>query len=288
MLYLAEVIIKRQELPWVSTHKLNLLAYQQDSQNWSILSKQKTITIKESCCFPKGTLVTVNIVDEQQNIEKIELAKPCILKIIRDFSTILEKHQKQQHKIEEWKQSLEYQFKELERQKRQLENQQIKSEKDNKSTLYSDSNPDNVNNVEAAISSRKLLGQILQEANLLSDAQLELALRTQADYPELKIGKILALRGWIKLKTVDFFAQYWLNLLKEEKNYPLGFYLTQAGILNNEQINIILAEQKELKLRLGEIAILKGWLNKKTLNYFLENLLLEHGGRVTTDTCDFN
>ena len=58
-----------------------------------------------------------------------------------------------------------------------------------------------------AIIQPKPLGLVLQEANLLAVPQIQLALRDQISYPYLRLGEILAMRGWIKQETADFFAQ---------------------------------------------------------------------------------
>lgn len=126
---------------------------------------------------------------------------------------------------------------------------------------------------------RQPIGEILQKANLISSAQIDVALRDQKRYQELnlgdlKIGEILALRGWLKQETADFFAKKWNTLLSQEQKKPLGYYLCEAALLNEQQIIYLLEEQQKLstKLRLGELAYLEGWLNLKTINYFVKNL----------------
>ncbi len=60
------------------------------------------------------------------------------------------------------------------------------------------------------LSSSTKLGELLQLADLVSPLQIELALQEQIyQSPELKIGEILALRGWLKPETADFFAHLW-------------------------------------------------------------------------------
>ncbi|HEY9768904.1 MAG TPA: hypothetical protein V6C71_10480 [Coleofasciculaceae cyanobacterium] len=53
----------------------------------------------------------------------------------------------------------------------------------------------------------KPIGEILQEADLITSPQLEVALRDQNYYQDMRLGEILALRGWIKQDTADFFVQ---------------------------------------------------------------------------------
>jgi hypothetical protein len=118
----------------------------------------------------------------------------------------------------------------------------------------------------------KPLGSILQEADLVSSAQIEVALKDQKDYRELKIGEILALRGWLKQETADFFVRQWPSLVQQKQEKPLGYYLKAAGLLDEEQIHLLLCEQEQIGLRLGALAVLKGWIKPTTLDYFLKNL----------------
>ena len=305
MLYLAEYTKNKQSLLGFSVSKLALLAYYDRSFGWNILPQERVILVEKSCSFSDKTLVTVDIVDNkqvntidnEQVVGEIEPAKSYIVKILRDLAYLKNKQREQQQEIEEWKQSLKYQFEELERQKQEIEEwkqslkyqfeelerqkkiSEIQAQKSPEikpqSISSGESNKnerDNLNSTNHIISSKKLLGEILKEANLISTAQLEIALKTQNTYSEIKIGKILTLKGWIEPKTVDFFIQHWDSLLEEREKYPTGFYFKQSGLLTENQVNIILMEQQKLKLKLGEIAVLKGWLNTKTVDYFLKNI----------------
>lgn len=117
----------------------------------------------------------------------------------------------------------------------------------------------------------KLLGELLKEADLITAAQIEVALHEQRYYP-LPIGEILTLHGWVQQETADFFVEYWDNLLNSSSRHPLGHYLELASLLDEKQICTILEEQRSLGIRFGAVAVLKGWLKQKTVDYFLENL----------------
>ncbi len=121
-------------------------------------------------------------------------------------------------------------------------------------------------------SALQLLGEVLQQAGLVTNEQIEMALWEQSQSNYRRIGEILALRGWIPLKTADFFAEQWSQLLKQKPKQLLGQYLKQAGLLDEEQVRDIIKEQEKTSLRFGEIAVLKGWLKESTINFFLENL----------------
>lgn len=120
----------------------------------------------------------------------------------------------------------------------------------------------------------QLLGEILRDADLITEAQIQVALQDQ-QYSPLPIGEILVVRGWLHQETVDFFAESWLRMVKTRDRRPLGYYLQQAYLLQEEQVNLILEEQIKLGVRFGSVAVLKGWVTQKTLDYFLEHLMPE-------------
>lgn len=124
------------------------------------------------------------------------------------------------------------------------------------------------------------LEEVLQQAYLLSDFQVREALRERSRYPERKIGDIIVERGWLKQNTVDFFTKQWQSLVSQKKNLPerpLGYYLQQADLLDEAQIAAILAEQDRGRMwfRLGAAAVLKGWLNQGTIDFFVKHLYPE-------------
>jgi tetratricopeptide (TPR) repeat protein len=118
----------------------------------------------------------------------------------------------------------------------------------------------------------KPLGKVLQQADLISSEQVEIALKEQTQVAGMRLGEILASHGWLKQETADFFSQQWPILVKEKPKQPLGKYLEEAGLLNKHQIRAILAEQAQQNLRFGELAVLKGWLKSSTIEFFLDHL----------------
>ncbi|MBE9202909.1 hypothetical protein IQ218_04860 [Synechocystis salina LEGE 06099] len=120
----------------------------------------------------------------------------------------------------------------------------------------------------------QLLGEILRDADLITEAQIQVALQDQ-QYSPLLIGEILAVRGWLHQETADFFAESWPRMVKTRDRRPLGYYLQQAYLLQEAQVNLILEEQLKLGIRFGSVAVLKGWVKQKTLDYFLEHLVPE-------------
>lgn len=124
----------------------------------------------------------------------------------------------------------------------------------------------------------KPLGMLLQEAHLVAHAKIEVALKDQEYYPDLRLGEILAMRGWIKQETADFFAQDWWQLTRQKTRRRLGYYLQKAALLELEDIETILKEQKILGIRFGSIAVLQGLLESQTLDFFLMNLFPQELG----------
>ena len=116
------------------------------------------------------------------------------------------------------------------------------------------------------------LGTILQQAGLVTGKQVEQALKQQKKNHDRKIGDILVSRGRINPQTADFFAERWYELLLEKPQQPIGQYLKQAALLSESQIQKILQEQQQTKQKFGELAIAKGWIEDKTINFFLQYL----------------
>lgn len=120
------------------------------------------------------------------------------------------------------------------------------------------------------------LGYILKEAGLISDYQIEVALQDQQYDDSLLFGEILALRGWIAQETADFFVMDFPTIKQQQKKEKIGYYLKQAKLLTEDQINSILEEQKHNLIRFGSVAVLKGYLKQKTLDFLSENLFKNH------------
>lgn len=118
----------------------------------------------------------------------------------------------------------------------------------------------------------KPIGEILKEADLITKPQLEVALRDQTYYEDMRLGEILALRGWIKQDTADFFVQEWFKLINKRIEHPIGFYLNKAGLLSEQDIQTILLQQQQHSLRFGDTAIQQGLIKPSTVNFFLQNL----------------
>jgi uncharacterized protein YjbI with pentapeptide repeats len=125
---------------------------------------------------------------------------------------------------------------------------------------------------------RKPLGELLIEAGLISAIQLELALQDQEE-EKLKVGEILAMRGWIKQETADFFADRWFNLLQDPQKQPLAYYFKEAHLLSEVQIEHLIQEQatRTNKVRFHRLAVEKGYLRQITVDFFLAHIFNIYG-----------
>lgn len=128
-----------------------------------------------------------------------------------------------------------------------------------------------MNSIEPIFLPSKPLGLVLQLAGLISAPQVEVALYDRDRYQELRLGEILALRGWLKVETADFFAEQWPLLLKQKREHPIGYYLQQAALLNEWQIKEILDQQQQRndRCRFGQLAVEKKLLKQKTIDFLL-------------------
>lgn len=125
------------------------------------------------------------------------------------------------------------------------------------------------------------IGEKLQEAGLISPYQIEVALIDQTSYIDTKFGEILALRGWLKQETVDFFVRDLPGLINQPQQIRLGDYFKAAALLEEEQITEILREQIQLGIKFGYVAVIKGYLKQETLDFFLRHFVEPRQERKT-------
>lgn len=53
----------------------------------------------------------------------------------------------------------------------------------------------------------------------------------------------------------------------------IGNYLTEAGLLTNDQIQVILNDQQATGMRFGEIAVARGWLKEQTIEWIMAKVV---------------
>ncbi|MBE9223472.1 hypothetical protein IQ215_12265 [Cyanobacterium stanieri LEGE 03274] len=127
----------------------------------------------------------------------------------------------------------------------------------------------------------KPIGEKLEEAGLISKYQIEVALIDQISYIDTRLGEILALRGWLKQETVDFFVKDIPRLVFAEEKIRIGSYFKAAALLDEGQIGEILDEQIHSEIKFGYIAVLKGYLKQETLDFFLRHFVYDGLERKT-------
>ncbi|MGK7909521.1 MAG: hypothetical protein AB4040_20110 [Synechococcus sp.] len=121
------------------------------------------------------------------------------------------------------------------------------------------------------------VGELLVKAGLLSDAQVQVALQDECLYEGIyRIDDILVMRGWTCKETIDFFVDRLPELIRAPYKLRFGEYLTLANLLTQEQVDELLREQRQCNVRLGSLAVMRGWIHQQTRDFFLETFFPEH------------
>jgi len=116
---------------------------------------------------------------------------------------------------------------------------------------------------------QRRIGQLLEEAGLLTRGQVQKILSTKQKFPQKRFGEIVVKEGWLTAQTVEFFA----DLLTESfnnRNWPMSRYLQRSGLLNQQQLQALTQEAKTNKIPIGEIAVCNGLIKPQTLDVILE------------------
>lgn len=92
----------------------------------------------------------------------------------------------------------------------------------------------------------KPLGLVLRKAGLISSEQVEIALKESLGLPKYKIGEILAIRGWIKPETADFFAEIWPYIIKSKSNHQKDTANTAESILDYSLRSSLLSKNSRM------------------------------------------
>ena len=121
--------------------------------------------------------------------------------------------------------------------------------------------------------SRPSLGRLLVERGVITEDQLNTALRVQRDEGGM-LGEILTSRGWVtplsiaaavaKQKTEPAAAAQ-SRLGRTEGWKPLGTLLVEKGFITDVQLKQALVLQSEGRGFLGEILVDRGWLDASDL-----------------------
>jgi hypothetical protein len=98
-----------------------LLACQHTDLTWSAIRSDETFSSEDGTNFREGTLVLLNLNANRQLQGSPELAGLELVRQLQRISRLMEKGKDEKDKIEQWKQSLQYQSEELNRRQTQLE-----------------------------------------------------------------------------------------------------------------------------------------------------------------------
>ena len=133
---------------------------------------------------------------------------------------------------------------------------------------------------------RPPLGLLLQNAGLITNEQLQNALNIQSKYTRMKLGEILVLQEDIEAKTIDFFVEQWYKFIELGQQFPIGYYLKKAGLLDEWQIKTILEEQKGNRQKFGAVAVQKGWIRPTTIDFFSNALSFKTPQAISFDSLE--
>ncbi|NJL83580.1 MAG: hypothetical protein HC890_12655 [Chloroflexaceae bacterium] len=121
MLYLAEVKRQNRGLMGGARTELKLLACQRSDQTWSQVPGEEVVACETISQVGEGALVMVSLTAARQVQGTPELAGARLVRLLQNFSRLIEKAREQEEEIEQWKQSLAYQSQELSRRELELE-----------------------------------------------------------------------------------------------------------------------------------------------------------------------
>ena len=62
-------------------------------------------------------------------------------------------------------------------------------------------------------------------------------------------------------------------LIYDPRCKRIGSYLIDAGILSQDQVDVILVDQEHSDLKFGEIAAVRGWVSSETVEFLHEKII---------------
>ncbi|MGK7911968.1 MAG: hypothetical protein AB4050_10895 [Synechococcus sp.] len=116
------------------------------------------------------------------------------------------------------------------------------------------------------------LGESLLGAGLINQSQIQVALMDAQYREDLRLGEILALRGWIYQETADFFAETLPSIISNRQKQPIGEHLVSARLLDLHQVEVILNEQRRQSIRFGELAVARNFIKQQTVDFLFQYL----------------
>lgn len=121
------------------------------------------------------------------------------------------------------------------------------------------------------LSKTKKLGEYLLENGLITNDQLNLALKVSNERNQ-RLGEVLVDLGFINLRQMtDAILEQQRSISGQRKR--LGEILLEAGIITDEQLSEALQEQKNKRLKIGQILVSLGYVTKDQIADALSNKL---------------
>lgn len=114
--------------------------------------------------------------------------------------------------------------------------------------------------------SRPKLGDLLQEAGLLTMHQLQQALAYQENQ-NVKLGEALVALNLLTQEQLENF------LIDQKKRLRIGELLVKAGKITTDQMQIVLAEMKQSGGRFGEVLVRLNFMGEKDFYQHLAQML---------------
>lgn len=74
---------------------------------------------------------------------------------------------------------------------------------------------------------------------------------------------------------------YYTDIGKFQRK-PIGMYLVEVGVVTPEQVDTALKEQKQSGRRLGEILVSHGWVERQTIEYLMEKVIVPERERFAS------
>ena len=260
MLYLAEVQFQNKGFVGGSKTELKLLASQASDQTWSTVPGNQVITVDTiSDNIGKGTLYILNLDDNQQLQSSPELAGARIVNYLRHLSRTLEKSQKLESEIEEWKESLRLQGEQIGLRQNELDQQQQIISQQQQELAQLEEDKEKLNSAWE---------QLRKEQARSNDSKEKLnALLKQFESSDFKPGNLPDLLTLIDSQQ-KFLDTYWQQLESEKNSLPN----------REEELD---AKQNELKLYRQELDNKQTQLQQLIISaQSNKNILLEKEERI--------
>ncbi|GAB4216803.1 MAG: hypothetical protein OHK0012_19820 [Synechococcales cyanobacterium] len=118
-------------------------------------------------------------------------------------------------------------------------------------------------------SQHEKLGDLLEEASLISQQQLKAALHEQHQNGFL-LGEVLLQRQWVTWQALEFFTQHFFRNQAVTRKHLIGDYLVSAGLVTKEQLAEAMRIHRRQQVYFGFALVQQGYLKPQILNFFLD------------------